>query len=166
MARLSPPLQPRAAAAATASAAFSLPESHPTPSPGPVSGPPSTMPDTYHAITNGIGWIATIRDQLAAVNADPESDDARAAIEEAPLDIAVRSDWQPLSTIADPVEFYILLSTGGPALRILGDLDHGSPCRSRLQYQDWGIPWTDHPANGADLTEALDSWAGFFYFGD
>ena len=43
MARLSPPLQPRAAVAATASAAYLRPEPHPTPSPGPVSGPLSPM---------------------------------------------------------------------------------------------------------------------------
>ena len=33
--------------------------------------------------------------------------------------------------------------TGAPAGIIIGDLgNYGEPIRARLQYQDWGTPWT------------------------
>lgn len=64
--------------------------------------------------------------------------------QELPLSVLVRSDWYcPSSGDRDrePVEFEILLSTGGPACRIIGDLNCGNyPCNCRVQWQDWGTP--------------------------
>jgi hypothetical protein len=89
-------------------------------------------------------------------------EDAERDIIEMPLSVEVRSGWYaPGSEPEDPEEFCILLSTGGPALRIIGDLDRGEPIRARLQYQDWGTPWTEFFDVDRDT---LISFARFFYF--
>jgi len=95
-----------------------------------------------------------------------DEDGARQTIQEDPLSVQVRGDWgDPGSDdLATPVEFEILLCTGGPAVRIIGDLDRGSPSRPRIQHQDWGTPWTEYfPANGS---EALQTYCEQFYYGD
>ena len=58
---------------------------------------------------------------------------------------------------------YILLGTGGPATRIVCELDDGEPTRARLQAQDWGTPWTDYI--GGD-SETLLTYCRCFYFGE
>lgn len=41
--------------------------------------------------------------------------------------------------------FELLLTTGGPAVRIMGELDeHSEPDRAWLEVQDWGKPWTQY----------------------
>jgi hypothetical protein len=92
------------------------------------------------------------------------ADQVRERIEEGPLSVQVRSGWySPGSEDTTPEEFEILLSTGGPALRIIGDLDRGQPERPRLQYQDWGTPWTElHDVD----RDKLQTWCACFYFGD
>ena len=84
---------------------------------------------------------------------------------EQPLSVEVRNDWHaPGKADEDgPDEFCILLSTGGPALRIRGELNHGEPYRCWLEHQDWGTPWTRFfDADG----EALLWFAGLFWYGD
>jgi hypothetical protein len=92
-------------------------------------------------------------------------DDIQQQIEEGPLSVQVRGGWHnPGDGNDKPEEFEILLSTGGPALRIVGDLDdHGQPERPRLQYQDWGTPWTEHFDVDRDR---LLSYCACFYFGE
>lgn len=74
------------------------------------------------------------------------ADEARERIQEDALEVQVRSDWHsPGEEAAPATEFMILLCTGGPAVRIMGELDeHGEPDRAWLQVQDWGKPWTDY----------------------
>lgn len=93
-----------------------------------------------------------------------DADAVRKRIEEGPLSVQVRSGWySPGEPDNTPDEFEILLSTGGPALRIIGDLDrYGQPDRPRLQYQDWGTPWTEY----CDVDEeTLTTYCACFYFG-
>jgi hypothetical protein len=60
----------------------------------------------------------------------------------------------------------ILLSTGGPALRIRGELDeYKQPYRAWLEYQDWFTPWTEYHGDNVD-TDALLAFAAYFYFGE
>lgn len=89
---------------------------------------------------------------------------ARERIEQSPLDIQVRSGWRSGSDDhGDPEEFYILLSTGGPALRIIGELDGGQPSRAWLEYQDWGTGWTQY----FDIEQStLLTFCSVFYFGE
>jgi len=70
-------------------------------------------------------------------------EEAEQAIYENPLDIQYRSGWASSAEDLEPEEFCILLCTGGPAVRIVGELgNHGQPSCAWLEYQDWGTPWT------------------------
>lgn len=81
--------------------------------------------------------------ELIEQSADCESGcDALERLQENPLSIEFRSDWESDPADFTPSEFSILLCTGGPAVRILGELDHnGYPSRAWAEYQDWGTPW-------------------------
>jgi hypothetical protein len=105
--------------------------------------------------------------EAATVDGDEmkDADDVRERIQESPLSVEVRSGWCASKADMTPEEFCILLSTGGPALRIMGELDeHGQPSRAWLEYQDWGTPWTHHYVEG--LADALLTFAQQFYFGE
>jgi hypothetical protein len=84
-------------------------------------------------------------------------------MQEAPLSVTVRSGWSSPGEL-EAEEFQILLSTGGPALAIFGDLDeHLQPSRPRLKHQDWGTPWRE--TFKADI-ESLKWFASLFWFGE
>ena len=100
---------------------------------------------------------------LKAVGEYESREEVERRIEEGPLSVEVRSGWYAPGGSGDAEEFMILLSTGGPALRIIGDLDeYLNPTRCRLEYQDWGTPWTEWTDADRD---ALEAWASLFYFG-
>ena len=70
-------------------------------------------------------------------------EEAEEAIYNNPLDISYRSGWSDDPNHLTPEEFSILLCTGGPAVRIVGEFNwDGQPHSARLEYQDWGTPWT------------------------
>lgn len=95
-----------------------------------------------------------------------DADDARQRIEEDPLSIQVRGDWHSVGEESEDVEFEILLCTGGPACKIVGELGNGNePDRARLMYQDWFTPWEELVTTGSD-NEALIEYCRTFYFGD
>lgn len=83
--------------------------------------------------------------ELTEQAAECESqDEALEQLENNPLEILYRSDWESSPTDLTPSEFAILLCTGGPAVRIRGELDHnGYPTRAWVEYQNWGISWTE-----------------------
>lgn len=96
-------------------------------------------------------------------NGCDDEDEARQRIDEDPLSIQVRSGWGNIGETLQPEEFEILLSTGGPASRIRGELnEYNEPCRAWLEVQDWGTPWTQVFA--ADQ-ETLLRYCSCFYFG-
>lgn len=97
-----------------------------------------------------------------------DEDDARQTIEEDALSVQVRSGWyQPGSDDTNPQEFEILLCTGGPAVRIIGDLDRClQPDSPRIQHQDWGTPWTELVDITSEEREALLTYCQQFYFGE
>jgi hypothetical protein len=76
----------------------------------------------------------------------------------------VRSGWYtPGNEDNEPVEFKLLLGTGGPAVQIRGELDaNAEPDRAWLEVQDWFKPWTQY--HGADQ-ETLLAYCRCFYFG-
>lgn len=89
-------------------------------------------------------------------------DEAAQRIADDPLSVEVRSDWGSPGEPLEPCEYRILLSTGGPATQITGDLDeHGEPRTARLQVQDWFQPWTEYL--GADAAVLL-TYAREFIF--
>lgn len=94
-------------------------------------------------------------------------DDVEQRIQESPLSVEVRGGWCNPGAMNDaqtPEEFCILLSTGGPALRIMGELDqYCQPSRAWLEYQDWGTPWTQYFDVGQST---LLAFCQCFYFGE
>ena len=85
------------------------------------------------------------------------SETARERITEDALEVATGKDFDGTRT------FMILLCTGGPAVRIVGELDeYAQPDRAWLEYQDWGTSWTEY--HGSHETAALLSYAREFYF--
>jgi hypothetical protein len=118
--------------------------------------------------TERAAWNAENGEELRELEdaaGDCKSDDeARERIQEDALSIEVRSDWTTPGETMKAEEFCILLSTGGPATRIRGELDeHGEPQRAWLEAQDWFQPWTQF--FGADQATLL-AYARCFYFGE
>ena len=91
----------------------------------------------------------------AAANGCTSEDEAREALDSDPLSVEFRSGWSTDRTGLEAEEFCILLCTGGPAVRIVGELDqYGEPGRAWMEYQDWGTPWTQyHGADSAVLVQ-------------
>jgi hypothetical protein len=93
-----------------------------------------------------------------------DEDDATDRIQESPLEVSVRSGWHSPGSSPEPDEYQILLTTGGPAARITGNLDNfGQPCSARLERQDWGTPWVTHQSHYS--SPALLTYAEQFHFG-
>jgi hypothetical protein len=96
-------------------------------------------------------------------NHDTVADAIHNAMLEAPLEISRPSE--------DPDDdetygFCILLSTGGPALRIVGELNQWQePARCWLEIQDWGTPWTRHFSRSAERATAIRWFASLFHYG-
>ena len=92
-----------------------------------------------------------------------DREDAEQFIQEDPLSVEVRSDWTTPGDEMTAGEFQILLCTGGPAVRIMGELDeHGEPHRAWLEVQDWGKPWTEYYETG--LGDILLTYARCFSY--
>lgn len=100
------------------------------------------------------------------------ADEARQRIHEDALSVEVRSGWySPMGdgNPSKPEEYQILLCTGGPAVRIVGELnDYCEPVKAVLECQDWFTPWT--PVRGIlpdpNWEEVLLTYARCFYFGE
>ena len=91
-------------------------------------------------------------------------DPALQEIHDDPLSVLVRSDWVEPGKPLVATEYEILLCTGGPAVRIIGDLnDYKEPATAKLQHSDWFRSWTDwHEAE----EDVLIAYVGCFYFGE
>jgi hypothetical protein len=95
-----------------------------------------------------------------------DEEKAREDIQESDYGVEVRSDWVAPGKAFEASEYTILLAGGGPALRIIGDLDNGMPYTARLEYQDWFTPWVEYFAEEeVEDREALLNFASQFYFG-
>lgn len=107
-----------------------------------------------------------LRELTEAANGMKDAEEASERIQESPLSIEVRGGWRsPGAANEADEEFKILLTTGGPALRIMGELDeHNQPSRAWLEYQDWGTPWTHHYIK--DFGDVLLMFCQQFYFGE
>jgi hypothetical protein len=104
-------------------------------------------------------------DALESATTDEEREAAEQTIQEDPLSVEVRSGWYTLGEEnVKPEEYNILLSTGGPATRIVGRLsDYGEPETAVLQVQDWFKPWTEYTETNQNI---LLAYARQFYFGE
>ena len=106
-----------------------------------------------------------LRELEAAANCNGEPcesrEDAEQRIQEDALSVEFRSGWVSLGEPLTAEHFCILLGTGGPAMRIVGDLENGKPTSATLEVQNWGTPWTYHSGHDDLLT-----YARCFYFGE
>jgi hypothetical protein len=122
-----------------------------------------------HAIQNARGWLSSIREMIKGLESEdgPTRDEADTAIMDSPLSIEVRDGWRTPGGKAEggPDEYRILLTTGGPALRLIGTLEDGTPTTVRMEWQDWGTPWTAMRLSARDEAACL-AFASRFYFGE
>lgn len=122
--------------------------------------------EKHAAVTALVEWNTEYREELKTLQSEAgdceNEDDAREAIQNDPLEVMVRSDWTTPGEDLTPSEFMILLCTGGPAVRIMGELNQqGEPDRAWLEYQDWGTPWTRYYGGESDV---LIAYASHFIF--
>ena len=132
-----------------------------------------------HALNNAIGHIESMVENFEEIShlnsLNPTTQEQEERIEEitqevlnSALSLEFRNGWYSdlyhLKGVTEPIEFKILLSWGGPALRIIGEIEENFAVNPKLQYQDWGTPWTD-----LEITEnqqkALNWFCNCFYFG-
>ena len=134
--------------------------------------------DTDTARSQARAQLDTLVEMVEALNDDLvwrklflleewEEMDAAEAIQEDPLEVSVRGSWQSPGIEPEFTEYQIILCTGGPAVRITGDLDnYGQPADAKLEYQDWFTPWETYHDVSEDEQAALDTYVAQFYFGD
>ena len=118
--------------------------------------------DREQAAAQYAAIVQLLADLDAAADSDDE-DGARQRIADHPLSVMVRSDWTQPGDPLEAAEFQILLCTGGPAVRIVGELEHGTPCSARLEYQIWNMEWIQY---FGPFSAVLCDYASNFYFGD
>jgi hypothetical protein len=107
--------------------------------------------------------ISTNPKPFSDINSPDEAEDQ---LREDALEVQVRTDWHDSGDTENqsPSEFYILLCTGGPAVRIMGELDeYGQPSRAWLEYQDWSTPWTHMYIKGSN--DVLCQYASYYLGG-
>ena len=99
-------------------------------------------PARQQALANLREIVKIIRAVHAAID-DQQREAALTRLYEHPLSVEVRGDWHaPNEEQGKAAEFRILLGTGGPAVRIRGQLDgNGEPKDAHIEYQDWFTPW-------------------------
>ncbi len=111
-------------------------------------------------------WQDDYSDELAglidAAGDCKDREDAEQRIHEDPLSLEYRSGWVTDKSEMEAEEFCLLLSTGGPAVRIMGELSDGEATRAYLQVQDWGTAWTDYYEQG--IGEVLMTYVQCFCF--
>lgn len=129
--------------------------------------------DKERAMNQARAQLESIREMVKALDdADEAGDDgaredAVRAIQEDPLSVQVRTDWHtPGDGDNKPTEYTILLCTGGPAVRIIGDLnEYMEPDSVRIEYQDWFTSWTDYLLDDEEIEDVM-TYARQFYYGE
>lgn len=92
-------------------------------------------------------------------------DDARERIQEDPLCIELSGTWS-VGSEPEAERAYILLGTGGPAVRIVCELDSDmQPRRAWIEAQDWGTAWTEYHGDAISRDQLL-KYCSVFYFGE
>ena len=125
-----------------------------------------------HAKSQAEAQLGSIVEMVDALEAAGDDDEKRGKVERAihedPLSVEVRTAWYVAGSEKEkPSKYRILLCWGGPAVQVIGDLsEHGEPETARIEYQDWGTPWTEYWIEDDDKREKLLTYARQFYFGE
>ena len=134
----------------------------------------SQVEDLTNALTAAetatMDWMAEYQEELAelmeAAGDCADQEEARQRIEEDALSVQVRSDWHSPGEDAEDSEFEILLCTGGPAVKIWGELNqYKEPDRALIYFQDWFTSWEELILNREDAAAVLE-YCRCFYFGE
>ena len=82
-----------------------------------------------------------------------------------PLEVSIRDDWHaPGSEDKEATDFKILLCWGGPAVRIIGELDeYNQPNFASLEFQDWGTGWIEYPLIDDEMETVLEYCKQFYF---
>jgi len=112
-------------------------------------------------------WLQVNGDEMTELSIEAgdcvDQDEARENVQNDPLSVEVRSDWDIVGGDMSAAEFRIVLCTGGPHVEIRGELDRGTPCRAWMLYQDWGTPKTQF----FEIEQStLLAYCQEFYFGE
>lgn len=128
-----------------------------------------------HALEQAKSQLESIKEMVRALHdadeqaSDQSREEAENTIHEDALEVEVRNGWYSPGTDdheQKPEEYKILLCTGGPAVRIVGNLsDYNEPESATIEYQDWGTPWTEYRISSEDEQIVLE-YARCFYFGE
>ena len=130
-----------------------------------------------HALQNAIGHIESIVEDyenfnyIESLNVTCDEDykkqeEIKESILNSALSVEFRSGWTSNPNDIELEEFKILLTWGGPALRVIGELNqYKEPENVKMQYQDWGTFWTDFKIT-ENQQEALNWFCNCFYFGE
>ncbi len=103
-----------------------------------------------------------LKDLEEAAGECESREQAEERIQEDPLSLQFRSGWGSINELGEAAEYELLLSTGGPAVRIIGEVSNGEAHSAQLEVQDWFKPWTEFITTGDDY-EALLTYARCFY---
>ena len=112
-----------------------------------------TQPNKKYVVS-GQGDMESIKELIKRSNRsyDGDMDDILEEIHQYPLEVKKTQGYE------------LLLGTGGPATRIVGNInEYGEPVTAELQGQDWGTQW--ERTEGQD-EKTLLQFAQHFYFGD
>ena len=101
-----------------------------------------------HADGAGWGTLASIVEKYEQIDkdgydADDDEHGYKWAVQQ-PLSVLVKSGWTEVGKPMHAYEFELLMGTGGPAVRITGDLDEMYEPEAnsiRLEVQNWFRPW-------------------------
>ena len=130
-----------------------------------------------YALQNAIGHIKSIVEDyenfnyIDSLNVTCDEDyekqeEIKENILNSALSVEFRSGWTSNPNELEIEEFKILLTWGGPALRVIGELNqYKEPENIKMQYQDWGTFWTDFEIT-EEQQKALNWFSSCFYFGE
>jgi len=136
-----------------------------------------TVKEKDHALQNAIGHIESITEDyekylfyescnVTTIEQEEEIEQMKESILNSALSVEFRSGWTSNPNDIKLEEFKILLTWGGPALRVIGDLNqYKEPENIKMQYQDWGTYWTDFEIT-EEQQKALNWFCNCFYFGE
>jgi len=139
----------------------------------------NTQTKENHALNNAIGHLQEMvknyeigsyieESNVTTQDQEEKLEEIRENILNSALSVEFRNGWYSdlyhLKGVTEPIEFKILLSWGGPSLRIIGEIEENFAVNPKLQFQDWGTPWTDLEIT-EDQQKALNWFCNCFYFG-
>ena len=116
-----------------------------------------------------LAGIVDMMGDLEAVRDDDEKrEDVEQVIQESILEVAIRLGWHQIGKPEDAgKEFMLLLCTGGPAVRVRGELDqYNNPENVVIEHQDWFTLWQEFTGLTDVEEKALLNYACQFYFGE